>query len=86
MVKAGDVVNVRVKEVDVARNRIGLSMKSSDGPSKNAGDQRGALNDGRNDSRAGGGKSGGPSKGRAPEPQKETVHSPFAQLAKVKLG
>jgi uncharacterized protein len=27
VVKAGDVVNVRVKEVDVARRRIGLTMK-----------------------------------------------------------
>ena len=26
--KAGDVVKVRVKEVDVARKRIGLTMKS----------------------------------------------------------
>ena len=63
VVKAGDVVSVRVKEVDVARNRIGLSMKSSDGPSKNAGDARGGRNDSRNDSRGGGGKPGGPSKG-----------------------
>ena len=28
MVKAGDVVKVRVVEVDVARKRIGLTMKS----------------------------------------------------------
>ena len=86
VVKAGDIVHVRVREVDVARNRIGLSMKTSDVGSKNAGDARPARNDSRNDSRGGGGKPGGPSKGRAPEPQKETVHSPFAQLAKVKLG
>ncbi len=29
MVKAGDVVKVRVTEVDVPRKRIGLSMRSS---------------------------------------------------------
>jgi uncharacterized protein len=28
VVKAGDVVKVRVKEVDVARKRIGLTMRS----------------------------------------------------------
>ena len=84
VVKAGDVVSVRVKEVDVARNRIGLTMKTTDSGAK-AGDSRPARADSRNDPR-GGGKPGGPSKGRAPEPQKETVHSPFAQLAKVKLG
>ena len=31
MVKAGDVVKVRVVEVDVARKRIGLSMRKDDG-------------------------------------------------------
>ena len=31
VVKAGDVVRVRVKEVDVARKRIALSMKSAVG-------------------------------------------------------
>ena len=31
MVKAGDVVKVRVVEVDVARKRIGLSMRKEGG-------------------------------------------------------
>lgn len=39
VVKAGDVVKVRVVEVDVARKRIGLTMKSDGGAS--AKDQRG---------------------------------------------
>jgi uncharacterized protein len=33
VVKAGDVVRVRVVEVDVGRKRIGLSMKSDGGAS-----------------------------------------------------
>lgn len=33
VVKAGDVVKVRVVEVDVARKRIGLTMKSDGGAS-----------------------------------------------------
>jgi uncharacterized protein len=31
VVKAGDIVRVRVVEVDVARKRIGLSMRKDDG-------------------------------------------------------
>ncbi|MDV7339401.1 Tex family protein [Terasakiella sp. A23] len=49
IVKPGDVVMVRVQEVDLQRNRISLSMKSSDGQPKgvtggrgeNSGSQRG---------------------------------------------
>ena len=66
----------------LARNRIGLSMKTADGGAKPGGDNRPA----RNDARPGGKANSASQKGRAPEPQKETVHSPFAQLAKVKLG
>ena len=43
MVKAGDVVKVRVTEVDVPRKRIGLTMKSDGGASaKDAQRERGA--------------------------------------------
>ena len=35
--KTGQVVRVRVKEVDVARKRIALSMKSGDGEAKSTG-------------------------------------------------
>ena len=69
VVKAGDVVTVRVVEVDVARKRIGLSKRKD-----NAGDSRadrGTPHDSR-DSRGSGGKpqrggSAGPKKS-APEP------------------
>ncbi|NOU07830.1 MAG: RNA-binding transcriptional accessory protein, partial [Hyphomicrobiaceae bacterium] len=37
VVKTGDVVRVRVKEVDVARKRIALSMKSGDSSAKSTG-------------------------------------------------
>ena len=42
VVKAGDVVKVRVKEVDVARKRIALTMKSGAVATKRAGRVRGA--------------------------------------------
>lgn len=58
VVKAGDVVRVRVTEVDVPRNRIGLSMKSPDAQSR---PERGGRNE-RNDGppRGGKGPKGGP--------------------------
>jgi uncharacterized protein len=40
VVKAGDVVKVRVLEVDVARKRISLSMKSDAAPAQRAGEGR----------------------------------------------
>jgi uncharacterized protein len=36
VVKTGDIVKVRVLEVDVARKRIGLSMKLGDAPGRHA--------------------------------------------------
>jgi len=44
VVKAGDIVRVRVVEVDVARNRIGLTMRKDGGES--AREQRMARNEG----------------------------------------
>ncbi len=81
VVKAGDVVQVRVTEVDVPRKRIGLSMKSDAGAS--VGD------------RPHGGKGGGQDKAR-PAPQSKMSaappksssaesDSPFAALNKLKF-
>ena len=42
VVKAGDVVKVRVVEVDVARKRIGLTMKSGSADAREAGRERAA--------------------------------------------
>lgn len=43
VVKAGDVVKVRVVEVDAARKRIGLTMKSQSGEAREAARDRGAA-------------------------------------------
>lgn len=43
VVKAGDVVKVRVVEVDVARKRIGLTMKSQSGEAREAAQDRRAA-------------------------------------------
>jgi protein Tex len=59
VVKAGDVVKVKVLEVDIKRQRIALTMKLDAAPPSRNEDARPAR---RNDSRA-------PTKPRAPEPQ-----------------
>jgi uncharacterized protein len=41
VVKTGDIVKVRVVEVDVERKRIGLSMKLGDAPDRKGGDRGG---------------------------------------------
>ncbi|MET0547552.1 MAG: Tex family protein, partial [Caulobacterales bacterium] len=72
VVKAGDVVKVLVREVDVARNRIGLSMKSNS--DKSTRDPRAASQ-------------APAAKTNRPAPQKEPAStSPFAQLSKMKVG
>ncbi|AWB48166.1 RNA-binding transcriptional accessory protein [Gemmobacter aquarius] len=43
VVKAGDVVKVRVVEVDAARKRIGLTMKSQSGEARDAARERGPV-------------------------------------------
>lgn len=58
VVKAGDVVRVRVTEVDVPRNRIGLSMKSPDAQNRPERGGRADRNDG--PTRGGKGPKGGP--------------------------
>jgi len=49
VVKAGDVVKVKVMEVDIPRKRIGLSMRMSD-DARNSGEPSGSRNPGRADS------------------------------------
>ncbi|MGH8805910.1 MAG: S1 RNA-binding domain-containing protein, partial [Polaromonas sp.] len=86
VVKTGDIVKVRVTEVDVARKRIGLTMKLGDAPPRRDGprdnrfegagrDQRGQQNRGS----YGGGRSG------APQPAAATaMESAFGKLAALK--
>ncbi|EYD73671.1 Tex family protein [Limimaricola hongkongensis] len=65
VVKAGDVVQVRVTEVDVARKRIGLSMRKDGGAS--AGEDRGARQKPRPDAPRKTSKTGKPPRGQAPK-------------------
>ena len=87
VVKAGDVVQVRVTEVDIPRKRIGLSMRkdggtpddrAADGPAKNARPQ-GKPGGGRHGGgRHGGGKHGGGApKGKGPGSDKPTATGGF---------
>jgi uncharacterized protein len=46
VVKAGDIVKVKVMEVDIPRNRVGLSMRMSDTPGEKAEGPRGGQNRG----------------------------------------
>jgi uncharacterized protein len=88
VVKTGDIVKVRVTEVDVARKRIGLTMKLDAAPARRDGprDNRfesartGGQNRGGN---YGGGYSGG--RGGAAQPAAATaMESAFSKLAALK--
>jgi uncharacterized protein len=91
VVKTGDIVRVKVMEVDVARKRIGLSMKLDAAPARKDGAAGGrAPGDNRFEpagraSRGGGGAAGaGRSDGRAAAPS--AMASAFARLQQIKTG
>jgi uncharacterized protein len=73
VVKPGDVVRVKVLDVDVARNRIGLTLRLDDTPGDTAGERRGGNRGGgqqgnqggRHDRGSGGQSGGGRSGGRS---------------------
>ena len=72
-VKAGDIVKVKVMEIDLPRQRIGLSMRLDDEPGqtragRSADASTGGPRDGRNGARSGG----------APKPAPAPVNSAFA--------
>ncbi|WP_116367228.1 Tex family protein [Parahaliea mediterranea] len=69
VVKAGDIVKVKVMEVDEARKRIGLSMRMSDKAGEQAGTSRG-------EPRRGGGGRGG--NARPPRNDKPAANNAFA--------
>jgi uncharacterized protein len=88
VVKTGDIVKVRVTEVDVARKRIALTMKLDAAPARHGKD--GGPRDnrfegarpGQNQNR-GGGYAGG--QNRAPQPATSTaMESAFSKLAGLK--
>lgn len=83
VVKTGDIVKVKVMEVDVDRKRIGLSMKLGDAPPRQGGD-RGAPRDNRYEGAGRGYQQAQPQR-RAPEPaQQSAMASAFARLQQAK--
>jgi protein Tex len=81
VVKTGDIVKVKVMEVDVERKRIGLSMKLGDAPPRQGGD-RGAPRENRFE---GAGRGYAQPQRRAPEPvQQSAMASAFAKLQQAK--
>ncbi|WP_332774984.1 Tex family protein [Polaromonas sp.] len=84
VVKTGDIVKVRVTEVDVARKRIGLTMKLGDAPPRRDGPRDNRFEGARpgQQNRGGGSYGGHP---RTPQPAAATaMESAFSKLAALK--
>ena len=86
VVKTGDIVKVKVLEVDVARQRISLSMKLGEAPGRSGGDRadRGARGGDRNRFEPAG-RAGGPRRAPA-EPQATAMASAFSKLQALRRG
>ncbi len=91
VVKAGDIVKVKVMEVDVPRKRIGMSMRMDDtpgektsGPGERKSSRRGGS--GASSQRSFGGNNGGNSKGGNAGKSEGTMAALFAQANKNKKG
>jgi uncharacterized protein len=84
VVKTGDIVKVRVTEVDVARKRIGLTMKLGDAPPRRDGPRDNRFESARpGPQNRGGGYAG--SRPNAPQPSASTaMESAFSKLAALK--
>jgi uncharacterized protein len=87
VVKTGDIVKVKVMEVDVARKRIGLSMKLGDAPAR-SGREGGALRDNRFEPARSGPRAGGrpASVGPSSAQPASAMASAFARLQGMKKG
>ena len=83
VVKTGDIVKVRVTEVDVARKRIGLTMKLSDAPARKDGPRDNRFENARTGQQN---RSGGQyaSQTRASEPATTAIGSAFSKLSGLK--
>ena len=81
VVKTGDIVKVKVMEVDVERKRIGLSMKLDAAPPRQGGD-RGAPRDNRFEAAGRGQRT--PQRGAVNAPQPGSMASAFAKLQGLK--
>lgn len=86
VVKTGDIVKVRVTEVDVARKRIGLTMKLGDAPARRDAPRDNRF-EGARPGASGGGQRGfnGGNAPRGPQPSSATaMESAFSKLAGLK--
>jgi uncharacterized protein len=78
VVKTGDIVKVKVMEVDAARKRIGLSMKLGDAPARKDGPRDNRFESaGRGNQRPGQGQGGGQ---RQPDTSQTAMAGAFAKL------
>jgi len=88
IVKSGDLVRVKVLEVDEARRRIALTMRLADAPAgreASSGDRKGARQGGRAaraDSRAGRAKADRGPRSQAPAPAGNALADAFAKASK----
>ncbi|WP_439608707.1 Tex family protein [Hydrogenophaga sp.] len=82
IVKTGDIVKVKVMEVDVARKRIGLSMKLGEAPGRGAAGPAGGARDNRFEPARGPGQRPGRPGGQGPAaaPVPSAMASAFARL------
>ncbi|MDP2034728.1 MAG: Tex family protein [Polaromonas sp.] len=85
VVKTGDIVKVRVTEVDVARKRIGLTMKLDAAPARRDGPRDNRFESARPGQNTNRGGSYGGAPGRSPQPAASTaMESAFSKLAGLK--
>ena len=84
VVKTGDIVKVRVTEVDVARKRIGLTMKLGDAPAGSRQGPSGAPRDNRFEGARPGQNRGNDGRGGQQPAAAGAMQSAFAKLAGLK--
>ena len=87
VVKTGDIVKVRVTEVDVARKRIGLSMKLGEAPARRDAPRDNRFEGarpGQNQNRGGRGESFGGRSGAPLQAVPSAMESAFSKLAGLK--
>ncbi|MCX7258327.1 MAG: Tex family protein [Polaromonas sp.] len=85
VVKTGDIVKVRVTEVDVARKRIGLTMKLGEAPARRDGPRDNRFEGAGREQRGGQNRGGGGTRTNTSQPQAGTaMASAFSKLAGLK--
>ncbi len=85
VVKTGDIVKVRVTEVDVARKRIALTMKLDAAPARRDGPRDNRFEGARPGQNPNRGNNYSSAPGRSPQPAASTaMESAFSKLAALK--